>query len=244
MKRWRLLNRAQPDFVLLDIRLKGELTGIDLAYRLIEKEIPFLYISANSNQQILEEAKVTKPYGFVIKPFREKDVLSALDIAIYRHENNLENGLRQNAILQKKMAEILISDLDWEQKILQIGKALQLYIPYEFLSVGLKHQDTTRFYEIGFLRIAFNEYQTVGSQELMVITNRKLEELEKLKANDKPDQIATWYNEEELKALPRSSFRKMLVDQYGFRSHLSFPVSLDWWQNLLLQFLQPSAFYL
>ena len=221
-----MMNKAQPDFVLLDIHLKGELTGIDLAHHLIEKEIPFIYISANSSQSILEEAKVTRPYGFVIKPFREKDVLSALDIAVYRHEHDVENGFRQNAVLQKKVAEILISKAGWEEKILQMGKALQLCIPYEFLSVGLRKENGVGFYDIGFARTGFDEYQVVRDPELMVITNRKANELEMLKAADKPDQLATWYTGEELNALPKRSFKRVLADSYGFKSHLCLPLPL------------------
>ena len=98
-----LIDQFKPGLVLLDIYLKGKLTGIDLAHRLSQANIPFIYISANSNQKVLEAAKATNPYGFVIKPFREKDVLLAVDIAVYRYENQLENGLRENALLQKKL---------------------------------------------------------------------------------------------------------------------------------------------
>lgn len=81
-----ILPVAKPDLVLLDIYLKGDLTGIDLARELNELRIPFVYLSANSNQQVLEAAKLTQPYGFIVKPFREKDVLVTLDIAWYRYE--------------------------------------------------------------------------------------------------------------------------------------------------------------
>lgn len=222
-----MTDELEPEFVLLDIYLKGKLTGIDLAHRLTERNIPFIYISANSNQKILEAAKVTNPYGFVIKPFREKDVLIALDIAIYRHENHLENGLRQSAVLQKKAAEILASTLSWELKILQIGKSMQPYIPFEFLSVGLKQEDEDSFYEVGFSRIGFDEYQLIGCPELMIITNHKLHELAKLKANDMPDLIATWYDENELQAmLKRPSLKKLFTDTYSLKSHLSLPITL------------------
>jgi response regulator of citrate/malate metabolism len=76
-----LVEQQKPGLVVLDIYLKGKKTGIDLTHVLSEKNIPFIYISANSNQKVLEAAKKTNPYGFVVKPFREKDVLIALDIA-------------------------------------------------------------------------------------------------------------------------------------------------------------------
>lgn len=80
-----IINKEKPDLVLLDIQLKGQLNGIDLAKQLKEEQIAFVYLSANSNQKILESAKATEPYGFLVKPFREKDVLITLDIAWYRH---------------------------------------------------------------------------------------------------------------------------------------------------------------
>jgi two-component system response regulator HydG len=84
----QIVESEKPDMVLLDIRLKGELTGIDLAKILREKNIAFVYLSANSNKQILDSAKATKPYGFLVKPFREKDVLVMLDVAWYLHRQN------------------------------------------------------------------------------------------------------------------------------------------------------------
>ena len=87
-KALQIIEESEPSLALLDIFLKGNLTGIDLAKHLNQKAIPFIYISANSNQQVLEAAKTTNPYGFIVKPFRERDLLVTIDIARYRHENN------------------------------------------------------------------------------------------------------------------------------------------------------------
>src|SRR5688572_27117072 len=81
-----IVENEKPDLVLLDIFLQGNLTGIDLAKKLKEKNIGFVYLSANSNKNTLDEAKVTRPYGFLVKPYREKDILVMLDIAWYLHE--------------------------------------------------------------------------------------------------------------------------------------------------------------
>ncbi|KFF03419.1 sigma-54-dependent transcriptional regulator [Flavobacterium reichenbachii] len=80
----KLIVDKRPDWVLLDIMLKGDLTGIDLAWELREIQLPFLYISANTNQTTLEAVKATHPYGFMVKPFRERDLIVMLDIAKYR----------------------------------------------------------------------------------------------------------------------------------------------------------------
>jgi two-component system response regulator HydG len=85
-----VIEEEKPELVLLDIQLKGKLTGIDLANILRERNIAFVFLSANSDEAILKEASATKPYGFLVKPFREKDVLVMLDVAWYLHQHQLE----------------------------------------------------------------------------------------------------------------------------------------------------------
>lgn len=90
-----LIEQHKPDWVLLDIILKGDYSGIDLGNELMKQQIPFLYISANTNQRTLEAAKLTRPHGFLVKPFREKDLFIMLDIARYKlqTETNREEHL-------------------------------------------------------------------------------------------------------------------------------------------------------
>lgn len=103
----KIIEQEEPELVLLDIQLKGKLTGIDLAKTLKEKNIAFVYLSANADKEILDAAKVTRPYGFLIKPFREKDVMVTLDIAHYLHEHSLESKLRREHMLDDQLAAIL-----------------------------------------------------------------------------------------------------------------------------------------
>lgn len=96
-----IIDKEKPSLVLVDIFLQGEGTGIDLGKFLHEKNLPFVYLSANSDRKILNEAKKTRPYGFMVKPFRSKDVLIMLDIAFYLHQCRFEdsNGpITQHAI--------------------------------------------------------------------------------------------------------------------------------------------------
>lgn len=79
-----LIDEHSPSLVLLDIYLNGIHTGIDLAHELNLLGIPFIFLSANSNQAILDKVKKTQPDGFIVKPFREKDLLICIDIAKYR----------------------------------------------------------------------------------------------------------------------------------------------------------------
>ena len=101
-----MMQEEKPDFVLLDIFLKGKQTGIELAKQLAAVNIPFVYLSANSNEDILNEAKTTEPYGFLVKPFREKDLLVTLEIARYRYKHSLESKYKQEVELKKEIKNI------------------------------------------------------------------------------------------------------------------------------------------
>lgn len=101
-----IIEKEKPDLVLVDIFLQGEGTGIDLGKILHEKNMAFVYLSANSNRQILDAAKLTKPYGFMVKPFRAKDVLIMLDVALYLHKNRLPENTTHSSSQKKQPLEL------------------------------------------------------------------------------------------------------------------------------------------
>lgn len=163
------LQIQKPDFVLLDIQLDGNRSGIDLARKLNEDHIAFIYLSANSSQKVLEEAKTTDPYGFLIKPFREKDLLVTLDIASYRQRNAIESRLQQEILLQKHLTDISNETSDDRQILLKVAQAIRVFIPFDLIVSG-SCPDAGRFTDSGFLRIGFDEYQYIGEKELMTIS--------------------------------------------------------------------------
>jgi DNA-binding NtrC family response regulator len=164
-----LLQDQQADFVLLDIQLEGNQSGIDLARRLNERNIAFIYLSANSSQKVLEEAKETNPYGFLVKPFREKDLLVTLDIASYRQRNALESKLQQELLLQKHLADISDESSDAKQKLLKLAQAIRVFIPFDLIVCSLQPADTGQFTDFAYLRVGFDEYQYIAEKELMTI---------------------------------------------------------------------------
>ncbi|WP_321429869.1 response regulator [uncultured Methanolobus sp.] len=76
-----------PDLILMDVRLKGEMDGIQTAGEIRKNfDIPVVYLTAYSDDEILEKAKKTKPYGYIVKPFKANDLRSNIEMALYRHE--------------------------------------------------------------------------------------------------------------------------------------------------------------
>ncbi len=77
----------EPDLILMDIMLKGDMTGIDTAAQ-VKKEInvPIIYLTAYADRDTLSKAKITQPHGYIIKPFKEVDIRTAVEIALYKHK--------------------------------------------------------------------------------------------------------------------------------------------------------------
>lgn len=78
-----ILDKTKPDLVLLDINLSGEYEGFEIANYINSKKIPFIYLTSYSGKEILDKAKNTLPMGYIVKPFNERELYSAIEIAIY-----------------------------------------------------------------------------------------------------------------------------------------------------------------
>ena len=80
------INKIHPDLILLDIKLKDKLSGIDVAKHIIDLNIPIIYLTAYSDKEIIEDAKKTAPFGYLIKPFRERELVATIQMALFKHE--------------------------------------------------------------------------------------------------------------------------------------------------------------
>ncbi len=80
-----------PDIILMDIMLKGEMNGIEAAGRIREETgIPVIFLTAYADESTLNKAKVTQPYGYIIKPFKEIDIHTSIEMALYKHKKETE----------------------------------------------------------------------------------------------------------------------------------------------------------
>ncbi len=87
-----------PDLVLMDIMLQGEIDGIQTA-KLIHKrwDLPIVYLTAHDDESTLQQAKVSDPFGYILKPFKQRELHIAIEMALYRHrtEQRLRDLNRQ-----------------------------------------------------------------------------------------------------------------------------------------------------
>ncbi len=79
-----------PDLVLMDIRLKGQIDGVKAAGEINGRlGIPIVYLTAHADQQTLRRAKTTQPLGYILKPFDERDLSAAIELALHRHRSQM-----------------------------------------------------------------------------------------------------------------------------------------------------------
>ncbi|AVH65250.1 hybrid sensor histidine kinase/response regulator [Nostoc sp. 'Peltigera membranacea cyanobiont' N6] len=105
-------SETQPELVLMDIILKGEMDGIATASQIREQlDVPIIFLTAYGDDRTLERAKITQPFGYIVKPFTTKDLRIAIEIGLLQHQ--LERELRENrdrlATLFNSMSDAVIA---------------------------------------------------------------------------------------------------------------------------------------
>lgn len=84
-----------PDLVLMDIVLQGKMDGIETAGQIHSRfDIPVVYLTAYSDTKTLERAKITEPFGYIIKPFKERELNINIEIALFKHR--MEKKLKES----------------------------------------------------------------------------------------------------------------------------------------------------
>lgn len=221
----RLLNDERPDMVLLDIFLKGDLTGIDLAKTLAAMRIPFIYLTANSDATTLEAAKATQPYGFLVKPYRERDILVALDIAGYRYKNQRELIARQEQWLSNMLQNITTSNESQEDNLIQLAKAFEPIIPLCFMMVDLNIRQDSMGGTWLLERSGYDEFKLMSGWDVLEEVSLNSKEYIKFrKAILDQDQVSTdsYFSSDDRDAV--GVFPNKLKEKYKVLSSLYIPV--------------------
>ncbi len=80
-----------PSLILMDINLKEEMSGIEAAKIISQNHnVPIIYLTANADLATIDQAKVSLPYGYIIKPFTDKELQTNIEIALFKFENDLK----------------------------------------------------------------------------------------------------------------------------------------------------------
>ncbi len=103
---------TRPDLVLMDIMLHGGIDGVRAADQIRARfDIPVVYLTAYSDEATVQRAKITEPYGYIVKPFKERDMHIAIDMALYKHtmERRVKESERWLATTLRSIGDAVIA---------------------------------------------------------------------------------------------------------------------------------------
>jgi len=124
------MEKHNPDLILMDIMLKGEMTGTDAAIKVLEKRnIPLIFLTAYSDDNTISKAKLSQPYGYIVKPYKINELQTAIELALSKHKtdsttksesekqynlnhsDNPDNSIQLVSIPENEIVNILFSDI-------------------------------------------------------------------------------------------------------------------------------------
>ncbi len=100
--------QTRPDLVLMDIVLKGAMDGIEAATQIRDRfDIPIIFVTAYADEKMLKRARVTEPFGYLLKPFDERELHTNIQMALYKHR--MESRLKES---EHKFRNVVEQSLD------------------------------------------------------------------------------------------------------------------------------------
>ena len=126
-----LARATKPDLALMDIQIKGGMSGIETAEALKqEMDIPVVYLTAFADEPTLNKAKITEPHGYILKPFKEIDLHTTIEMAIHKHgkekEVRVENELLRSLTSYKSNANYLF--IKHQSKLMKVNTTDIYYV--------------------------------------------------------------------------------------------------------------------
>ncbi len=136
----------KPDLVLMDIVLDSEMSGIEAAEKIMTWfEIPVIYLTALADDETLQRAKITEPFGYVLKPFDERILHSSIEMGLYKHKINTQLKLRTQELEQEKNKSLQLLHNIFPSEIVKELKETGSVKPRIFENVTLLFTDFQDF---------------------------------------------------------------------------------------------------
>ena len=100
---FKLLEHSIPDMIMMDIMLDGDMTGIEAASIVSEKySVPVVFLTALTDEATLEKAKTANSYGYILKPYDDKSLHSAIEMALYKYKVEEELKIKTEQLEEEK----------------------------------------------------------------------------------------------------------------------------------------------
>jgi len=144
-----ILKEDKPDLILMDISLSGKLDGIQTAELVTrEFEVPVIYLTALTDNETLERARITEPFGYLLKPFDDRNLHSTIEMALYKHKVESELRKRTRELEKEKIKTDELLHNIFPSEIVKELKSKGTVHPKHFKSVSILFSDFHDFTKI------------------------------------------------------------------------------------------------
>lgn len=144
-----LAGEKQPDLILMDIMLADNSSGIEAAETIKrDYDIPVVYLTALADNETLKKAKVTDPFGYVLKPYDSKTLNTAIEMAFYKHEVSIKLKERTQELEEEKVKTDHLLRIIYPEPVIRELKETGLVEPREYKNVTLLFTDFQDFTSI------------------------------------------------------------------------------------------------
>lgn len=187
----------EPNIVLMDIMIKGNMTGIEVADKIKKQyNIPVIFLTAYADESTLAKAKITEPYGYILKPFKEIDLHSTIEMAVYKHKKdskiqqerdflyslveNKEDGAKGILFVKanSRLVKVNLKDIYYVEALKDYVVLNTQYTRYTIHSTmkdiekKLSNGDFIRIHRSFIARI--DKIQTIENQSVVLEENKKI----------------------------------------------------------------------
>jgi diguanylate cyclase (GGDEF)-like protein/PAS domain S-box-containing protein len=173
----KLALASPPDVVLMDVMLRGSVDGIKAAAHIRESlDIPVVYLTSHSDESTLKRAKETGPFGYILKPFEDRELKTTIEMAVYSHsvEKSLKESERWLSTTLRSIADgVVVADSRWDIEFMNpVAEALTGWSLKEAVGRPLTEVFKTVFEADELLARAFNEGAFTGARMDTVLIDR------------------------------------------------------------------------
>lgn len=172
-----------PELVLMDIKLKGKVNGIEAAAKIRNRfQIPIVYLTAYRDNETIERAKLTEPYGYILKPFEARDLCTTIEVALYNHQMQQQRQERAQFLattLNSMGDAVITTDCQGLVTFMNpVAEALTCWKQEEVLGNNLTEifqtiNEKTREVVQNPVEVALREGVTVGMENHTLLINKQ-----------------------------------------------------------------------
>ena len=200
----KLLNSISPDIILMDIMLKGNMNGIETANLIkLKKNIPIIFLTAYADDITLSKAKTTEPYGYILKPFKEIDLKTSIELAIYKHKKTKEKIIEKDVLYSiiKNKEETNFIFIKSKGRFIKIKKEDILYIEAlkDYVAINLIKEKYTIHSSMKKIEKKLGQKDFFRIHRSFIVNINKIKTIEmsllKIENKEKPIPIGGVYKE-------------------------------------------------